>query len=200
MKPDFTDWTFTLETLTCSAPPVWPAAPVHRDSGSPSPPGRRLVPTEPHRGRKSPGWARGCPSRVGLGPWPKGRTDTPAEGGPPGRPLGLGCCWRRTWQRRTAVWKAPPVPTSGSPSRQWGFPCRLISWLEGVRGRDNQGSLSLSWTEGREKTDELRNWALFKSTDLHWQVSPLYETAPWPIGVICEASLSLMTKIWRSWQ
>lgn len=87
-----------VSELACFAPPVWPAAPVHRDSDSRNLPGTAPVPTAPRRGRRSRGWALGFLLTRGLGPCQKARKDTPAGGGPRRSPLSPDCSWGWTWR------------------------------------------------------------------------------------------------------
>ena len=94
LRYDLVDLTLWSD-LTCSAPPVWPAAPVHLDSGSPSLQERLLVPTALHHGKMSPGWAPGFQSMVGPGPCRKGKKGTPDE--EERYPPSLGWCWVWTW-------------------------------------------------------------------------------------------------------
>lgn len=154
--------------FTCSAPPVWPAAPVHQDSGSPSLPERPLVPTALHHGKRSLGWALGCPSMGGLGPCQGEKKGTPAEGEPRWSPLFLGCRWVSTlsvtmewdgWSGAGVVRGSSSLTVGLPPQWAWLSPDWPPGW---PWSQYDQRSSNLSWTQ--KKLNENDWWQIIKET------------------------------------
>lgn len=141
--------------LTCSAPPVWPAAPVHQDSSSLSLLGRPLVLTTLHHGRMSLGWALGCPLTRDLGPCRKVKKGTPAEGETRKIPLSRDCCWVETWWQQwgdggtsvcVRVVRGSSSVTAGHPSA-WMLP----DWPpDQLWSQTDQGSSNLLWIQEKK--------------------------------------------------
>lgn len=190
--------------LTCSAPPVWPAAPVHQDSSSLSLLGRPLVLTTLHHGRMSLGWALGCPLTRDLGPCRKVKKGTPAEGETRKIPLSRDCCWVETWWQQwgdggtsvcVRVVRGSSSFTAGHPSA-WMSP----DWPpDQLWSQTDQGSSNLLWIQEKKKKTAWK-WLTNVSTCTNlWPDIRIYAEAGWWIYKICVGRYKLQvssTIIW----